>query len=121
MTNIKLIIGAVIGVVILSLAAAVYFYRTEVKTVKVDLAACQSANDESTQTIAKMKDEIKNAYALSDKRMQVKETLVRRLQEIDSITVPGEKDEKSDAVAGGDPLLDELNRMFSSGRKDGVR
>jgi len=118
--NIKLIIAGVVAVAIIALSAAVYFYRTEAKAVKVDLAACQSANKESTETIAKLKDEVKNAYALSDKRTRAKETLVKRLQEIDTLTVPGEKNEKSDAVAGDDPLLGELNRMFPPGRKDGI-
>jgi len=115
----KIIIGAALLVLIIGLISAAYYYRTEYATAKKDLTTCQEANEKNNETIDALKKEVKNTSASADKRLQAKDELVRRLQEIDSLAV--EKDEKKNSAIGADPLLDRLNGMFPSGGKDGVR
>ncbi len=115
----KIIIGAAALVLIIVLCGTAYYYKTEYAMAKKELAISQEANEKNKETIDALKKEVKNTLASADKRLQAKDELVRRLQEIDSLT--GEIDEKKGSAIGADPLLDRLNGMFPSGGKDGVR
>jgi hypothetical protein len=95
--------------------------KMDIRHAEIDLKACQDANKANQHTIQELKRERQASIAGYEARMQTKDAAVRRLQEIDRLK--GGKNEKTAALLGTDPLLDELNRMWrdnSSGSKDGV-
>jgi preprotein translocase subunit SecF len=123
-TDIKLIIGAVIMVIILVLGFGLYHYKNKAAIVGSQLIECQTANQENQKTINSLEQEVKQAVATADKRIQSKEKLVTRIQYIDSLnagktnTEIKSKEEDKNATTktvdsnNSDPLFVELNRMF---------
>ncbi len=86
--------------------------QANIETLTAQLKSCQDANLTGQVTIGDLNAEIRNANGICDTRLKTKEDLVKRLQEIDNLE-QGKKDEKG-SNANTDPLLGELNRMFTA-------
>lgn len=70
------------------------------------LAACQSANATTMQTVEAMKAEISQSSATCDKRIAAKESTIKKLQKIDALKGGTDAKDSTD-----DAVLDALNRM----------
>ena len=95
--------------------------------------ACQDTNKINQITIGSLQEEVKTALQGCDSRLAVKDKTLKSLKRISGLkpgAVKGGTDELvkngSTVNSSGDPLLDELNRMFipagggSGTGKDGV-
>lgn len=85
----------------------------QVKAVRVELQAATDANTANQETIESLKKETEAINKSCAARIDSKDKTINRLQYIDSLT-PGVINETSETHAGGsgDPILDELNRMW---------
>ena len=117
----------------------VEYAKSEILNLKSQIVRCQDANAAHQETIGKLKTEIQSAHSLCGSRLGVKDKVINRLREIDSLKginpKPIEaymapdavaltdfgrsgsknkevKDEKGIDAAVDDPLLNELNGMF---------
>jgi len=84
--------------------------KAEGLRLKAELQQCVSANESAQKTISSLQSEIKKANKLCKARLDIKEKVIKRIQEIDALNPEqeGENNEKNT----GDPILLELNRMF---------
>jgi len=99
--------------------------KLDLASARQDTASCQQANTENQGTITNLKEELKNAYSGCNSRLQLKEKTIQDIRRIDRLAAiregDNEKGPKSDGGSGGgNPLLDELNRMYvaEADRKD---
>lgn len=83
--------------------------KAEGLRLKAELKQCVSANESAQKTISSLQSEIKKANKLCKARLDIKEKVIKRIQEIDTLKEQeGENNEKNT----GDPILFKLNRMF---------
>ncbi|MHB8110882.1 MAG: hypothetical protein ACYDHW_12735 [Syntrophorhabdaceae bacterium] len=98
--------------------------RQELTTKEKELTDCQDANKTNQTTIGSMKTEMQSVQASCTTRLRQKERTVSEIKRIDSLK-PGVKTNATDSnTAGsitGDPILDDLNRMFASDGKPADR
>jgi hypothetical protein len=87
-----------------------------VETLTTQLKDCQDANVTDQATIGEMIAEARSAAGMCDNRLKTKEGLVKRLEEIDNLKPRAIKNEKGNPADAADPLLSELNGMFSVNR-----
>jgi hypothetical protein len=87
--------------------------QANVETLTTQLSACQGANAENIKTIDGLQIEVANANGICDSRLKTKEGLVKRLQEIDNLKPRASKNEAGNPTDAADPLLGELNGMFT--------
>lgn len=100
-----------------NLKADVKKIAAELTQAKTDLSACQDANDTNQKTIGTLKSEIDRSAAQCTARLRGKERTLASLQRIDAMRPSGGSHEKADKTAAGstaDPVLGELNRMWST-------
>jgi len=84
--------------------------KAEGLRLKAELKQCVSANESAQKTISSLQSEIKKANKLCKARLDIKEKVIKRIQEIDTLNPEqeGENNEKNT----GDRILFKLNRMF---------
>jgi len=125
-TEIKLAVLGVIILIFLGLGFGTYYYKNEAEKAETKLTECQSSNQINLTTIDSLKEEIKQAVAAADKRLQSKTQLMTKIQYIDGLSsgsantaVSEQKEGNADAKIknmdsdNSDPLFVELNRMFT--------
>jgi len=117
LSQVKLIIGGIILVIIIGLIITVYFERAEVKNLEadlkqsqVDLKVCGSANKDSQLSIVSLQRELQSSSSTCQKRLDEKDKLCQTLTDIDNLPTKESKDEK---IVGGDAVYAALNGMFS--------
>jgi len=94
--------------------------------IEAQIGECQNANIENANTINRLKTDADKVRGLYESRLKIKHSLVERIEEIDNLktqvtqVTQVTKDETSGAPDDADPLLDELNGMFTgkAGRKN---
>lgn len=87
--------------------------QANIETLTTQLSGCQGANAENIRTIDGLQIEVANANGICDSRLKTKEGLVKRLQEIDNLKPRASKNEAGNPTDAADPLLGELNGMFT--------
>ena len=122
MSYIKIIIVAAIFAAGMALGGSVAWkiqglridqLKNDKATLERQVSECQSANTTDATTIERMKTDAEAAKGICESRLKVKESLVERIKEIDDIKPQVPKNEKSGAFDDSDPLLGELNGMFT--------
>lgn len=83
----------------------------QVKAIRVELQAATDANTANQETIESLKKETEAINKSCAARIDSKDKTINRLQYIDSLTSEEVKNE-ANIVLTGDPILDELNRMW---------
>lgn len=84
--------------------------QSEIDVLNIRLQVSEEANKVNTETIAALKQDLTNATKSCDKRIAVKDSLLRKFKEIDSA---------NETTTGTDDILSRLNGMFSPG-EDGI-
>jgi hypothetical protein len=95
---------------------------------------CQDANKINQDTIGGLKEEIKTALQGCDSRLALKDKTLKNLKRISGLEAAAARGGNNELdkngsgnFSSGDPLLDELNRMYvtaagdSGHREDGIR
>jgi len=84
--------------------------KAEGLRLKAELKQCVSANESNQKTISSLQSENKKTNKLCKARLDIKEKVIKKIQEIDALNPEqeGENNEKNT----GDPILFKLNRMF---------
>jgi Mg2+ and Co2+ transporter CorA len=86
--------------------------RLEAKKLEEALKQCEGANESNLKTISALKLDIAKANRLCSARAKAYRQALKRLQEIDALEIdPKEGENERDS---SDPILLELNRMFTS-------
>lgn len=89
--------------------------NVEIKSLRTDLSAAQTANKTNQETIKGLQKEIKSTSNICSSRLKVKDNVIAGLKHIDNLKPKTEgKDNEKDISAVDDPILHELNRMFSN-------
>ena len=104
------VVGLLAGM-LLAGAGVWWAKNQEVKAVRVELQAATDANTANQETIESLKKETEAINKSCAARIDSKDKTINRLQYIDSLTSEGVKNE-ANIVLTGDPILDELNRMW---------
>lgn len=130
------LIGMLIGGLVVGWAQGVRIksVKTDLRTAEQSLKTCTEANTVNQSTITALQQDVKEALQGCDSRLKVKDRTLAALKRIDILkSVPANNAVKpvsnisntgdNDETDGNtDPLLDELNCMYSSacrpGRKD---
>jgi len=86
--------------------------KLEVKKLEEALKQCEMANESNLKTISALKLELVKANKLCSARAKVYRQTIKRLQEIDALEPKSEGGNETDS---SDPILLELNRLFTSG------
>jgi predicted RNase H-like nuclease (RuvC/YqgF family) len=90
--------------------------RLEAKKLEEALKQCEGANESNLKTISALKLEVAKANRLCSTRVKIHRQALKRLQEIDALEIdPNRGENEKDS---SDPILLELNRMFTSGAYD---
>jgi hypothetical protein len=122
MTQIKIIIVAAIFIAGMAAGASVAWkiqgmridnLQSDKAILEGQVSECQNANTANANTIDRLKTDADTARGLCESRLKVKESLVERIKEIDNIKPQVPKNETSGAPDDSDPLLGELNGMFT--------
>jgi uncharacterized protein HemX len=106
--------GGIIGLLagMLLAGAGVWWAKDQQgKAIRVELQAATDANTANQETIESLKKETEAINKSCAARIDSKDKTINRLQYIDSLTSEGVKNE-ANIVLTGDPILDELNRMW---------
>jgi len=90
--------------------------KLEEKKLQEALKQCEEANESNLKTISDLKLELSKANRLCSARAKIHRHMIKRLQEIDALE-PNPKSEGENETDSSDPILLELNRMFTSGAK----
>lgn len=93
-------------------AAAYKFMVPKLEIERNAKAVCQHANEGNDAVIRSLQNEVVKAQSSCAGRLKQKDETIRRMQAIDNLT-PGGNDVTSNNTGTGDPILVELNRMFS--------
>lgn len=85
--------------------------KAEEKRLLLELKQCTDANQSNLETIERLKSEVKRTNKLCSERIKLHGKILKRLQEIDSLEP--NKTEEGNETATFDPILFELNKLFS--------
>jgi hypothetical protein len=119
------LIGIIIGCFVMSKIDGIKInaLTKKLETCTTERAACQDANDTNQKTIGALKAEINQSATQCTARLRIKERTLTGLQRIDALRpTGGSNNEKTDSrpaaasapTSGGDPLLGELNSLWST-------
>lgn len=113
----------------------VEYAKSKISNLKSQIAVCLDVNKTNQETIGKLKDEAARANSLCSSRLSIKDGVMKRIRDIDNLKASplrgsaeaaghlksarcnkeeGNDEKKIDAAAD-DPVLFELNCMFSTG------
>lgn len=118
--NWKLIVSSLVALAIGFGAAwfmqgvRVNYAKSEILNLKSQIERCQDANKTNQETIGKLKDEVESAHILCSSRLGVKDKVIKRLKEIDSLK--GIKPKPSEAHMAPDTVA--LTDSGRSGSKE---
>lgn len=114
---IPFIVGAIIGGIVIGKVKQLQIDAVKLELAKTgqELTVCQDANQAGQATIGNLKTELQSAQKSCTTRLRQKEHTAAEITRIDGLK-PGVKANETNASTGGsgtgDPILDDLNRMF---------
>ncbi len=106
------VVGLLVGMMLAG--AGVWWARgQQVKAVKVELQTAKDANAKLEKAKELLKEEVAKMDQSCTARVNIKDRTIKRLKYIEGLTGVT-KNETNNAVTGdsGDPILDELDRMW---------